>query len=712
MSSAEFIDNKLPSILVVDDEQSSLLIMQKMLDGLGEIYTANSGQQALEKAHQVKPMVALLDIEMDDINGIELCTRLKANPVTQDIAIIFVTSHAESQIEYEALNSGGIDFLSKPLNGPLCRLRVKNHIELKQYNEAFKAAQAHAEKEREHLRITLNSIGDGVIATDNNGVVTFMNPVAEQMTGWLTKHAVTHKIEDIMTLRDAETKYPVINPIRLALEQERTVGLALNCQLKSRDGKIYRVEDSASPIKHGEKIIGAIIVFHDISEAVAMSVKMNHISNHDQLTDLPNRILLHDRITQSLNIANANNSITALLLIDIDRFMYLNDSAGHYLGDKIIQLIAKRLTKFLTASNTVARVGGDEFVLLIPNINDYTEVDIIAAKIIETFRQPFLLEDKEYKLTASLGISLYPIDSSSEETMMRHADVAMFRAKEQGRDQYCFFSEELETELVNRHSIEVALRKAIETNSLEVHFQSQIEMASKKVVAAEALVRLKNQGQYLSPLIFIPLAEDMGLINKLGYQVLVKSCQAAQHWHELGFPIKVTVNIAAKQFTNPDFYDEVLAVLEQTKLASRYLELEVTESALMYDFDETKLLLDKFRTAGISIAIDDFGTGYSSLSYLKFFDVNILKIDQSFVFDMLKNKQNLSIVKAIINLAKALDLIIIAEGIETAAHAKALTELGCHIGQGYFYSKPIPNDDFERYLFAQQQMTLTNEKQV
>ena len=263
---------------------------------------------------------------------------------------------------------------------------------------------------------------------------------------------------------------------------------------------------------------------------------------------------------------------------------------------------------------------------------------------------------------------------------------------------------------MDRHRIEIILREAIEADSLEVHFQSQIDITSKKVVAAEALVRLNNQGEYMSPLTFIPLAEDMGLINKLGYQVLVKSCQAAQHWHQLGFPIKVTVNIAAKQFSNPDFYDEVLTVLEQTKLASRYLELEVTESALMHDFDETKLLLDKFRCAGISIAIDDFGTGYSSLSYLKFFDVNILKIDQSFVFDMLKNKQNLSIVKAIISLAKALDLIIIAEGIETAAHAKALTELGCHIGQGYFYSKPIPNADFERYLIAHQKTVLTNEK--
>lgn len=263
---------------------------------------------------------------------------------------------------------------------------------------------------------------------------------------------------------------------------------------------------------------------------------------------------------------------------------------------------------------------------------------------------------------------------------------------------------------MDRHRIEVVLREAIEADSLEVHFQSQIDMASKKVVAAEALVRLKNQGQYLSPLTFIPLAEDMGLINKLGYQVLVKSCQAAQHWHELGFPIKVTVNIAAKQFTNPDFYDEVLAVLEQTKLHCRYLELEVTESALMHDFDETKALLDKFRGAGISIAIDDFGTGYSSLSYLKFFDVNILKIDQSFIFDMLKDKQNLSIVKAIINLAKALELVIIAEGIETEEHANMLTELGCHMGQGYFYSKPIPNNDFESYLMAERALALTSKK--
>ncbi|WP_448212823.1 putative bifunctional diguanylate cyclase/phosphodiesterase [Colwellia sp. MEBiC06753] len=440
------------------------------------------------------------------------------------------------------------------------------------------------------------------------------------------------------------------------------------------------------------------MAFHDVSEAIALGVKMNHMANHDQLTDLPNRILLHDRISQAIKIAKETQTITGLLLIDIDRFMLLNDAVGHYAGDKVIQLMADRLRRFEGASSTLARIGGDEFVLLVPNLNNYREINSIAAGIVEAFRAPFELDGKHYKLTVSIGVSLYPIDADSEEEMMRHADVAVYRAKEQGRDQHSFFSNELEAKLLQHHRTEIILRHAIEHDTLEVHFQPQIDLQTQQIIAAEALVRLRHNNKYISPIEFIPIAEDIGLINKLGQQVLRKSCDMAYHWLQAGYPLKVAVNIAAKQFANPNFYQEVLATLNQTQLPHQYLELELTESALMNDFDETRTLLNQFKAANISISIDDFGTGYSSLSYLKFFDVHILKIDQSFVFDMLDDEQSLSIVKAIISLASALGLTIIAEGIETKAHCTKLLELGCDIGQGYYFSKPVPSTDFERLL--------------
>lgn len=686
------------NILIVDDEPDSLVILASLLDGLGVVISASSGEEALVLAKKHQPSIAILDIEMSGINGIELCEMLKADPNTADVSVIFITSHTEANIEYKALEIGGVDFISKPLDGKICRQRIKNHIELKKASEALQHAENVSFKEKERFRVTLNSIGDAVIATDAQGLITYMNPIAEHMTGWLMKSALSRKIEDVMTLRDAETKATVINPIRLALEQNRIVGLALNCQLVSRDNVVYRVEDSASPIKHKNRIIGAVIVFHDVSEAVAMAVKMNHIANHDQLTDLPNRVLLHDRITTSINIAQTNQSAIALLLIDIDRFMLINDSVGHYEGDRIIQMMAKRLVKFKAAASTLARIGGDEFVLLVPNINKYTDVDNIAENIVEAFRAPFVINDQEYKLTVSIGISLYPFDANSEERMMRHADVAMYRAKEQGRDQHCFFSNELETTLLQRHNIETVLREAIKTDALEVHFQPQIDLSNGKIVAAEALARLKHQGSYIPPLDFIPVAEEVGLINRLGEQVLLKSCQTAYRWQAAGHRIKVAVNIAPKQLSSPEFYDQVIDILSKTKLPAKYLELEVTESALMHDLEATKLLLQRFRQAGISIAIDDFGTGYSSLSYLRLFNVHTLKIDQSFVFDMLEDEQSLSIVKAIIGLANALSLTIIAEGIETEKHSLSLTELGCDIGQGYFYSKPLIASNFEQLL--------------
>ncbi|XQW84859.1 two-component system response regulator [Thalassotalea piscium] len=705
MPQRDYISADAPTLLLVDDEASSLLIMETIFEGLGHIYTASSGKDALAMAKRYKPMVAVLDIEMADINGLELCQLLKSDPETADIAIIFVTSHTHADVEYKALEQGGIDFISKPLDGKICRQRVKNHIQLKIMTEAVKTAQRAAFKEKEKFRVTLNSIGDAVIATDTEGRITFMNPIAEHMTGWLMKSAMSKEIEEVMTLRDAETKAVIMNPIRLALQENRIVCLALNCQLISRDDVVYRVEDSASPIKYNGKVIGAVIVFHDISEAIAMAVKMNHMANHDQLTDLPNRVLLHDRITQSLKMAQSNDSVIALLLIDIDRFMFLNDLVGHYSGDRIIKLLAQRLQQFETAPSTLARIGGDEFVLLIPGINQYTEVDHIANEIVEAFRQPFILNDKKYKLTVSVGISLFPFDADSEESMMRHADVAMYRAKEQGRDQHCFFSSELEINLQQRHNIETLLRHAIEQDELEVHFQPQFNLNNSKIIAAEALVRLKYNDTYIPPLEFIPIAEDIGLINKLGEQVLFKSCQLAYQWKQAGHPIKIAVNISAQQFSNPQFYSQVMRILEKTKLPSTLLELEVTETALMHDFDETKLLLDKFRLANISISLDDFGTGYSSLSYLKFFDVHILKIDQSFIFDMLEDEQSLSIVKAIISLATALGLTIIAEGIETEAHSKMLQDLGCHLGQGYYFSRPLSSEQFQKLLFTTEKAT-------
>jgi diguanylate cyclase (GGDEF)-like protein/PAS domain S-box-containing protein len=688
-------------VLIVDDEPTSLMILEGALSDIAEVICSDTGFGAIEKAQQFLPEIILLDIELPDISGLEVCKRLKNDPKTSGVTVIFITSHNESKFEHLSLELGGIDYIQKPVDLKVCRLRVGNHLKLKTQEQQLKHSQRLLAIESERLRVTLNSIGDAVIATDKDEKITFMNPIAEMMTGWVMHEAVGNHISEVMQLRDATTKHKSLNPISIALKEQRRVAMALNCQLTSLNGRIHRVEDSASPIRDEKgNIIGAIIVFHDVSESIAMAVKMSHLANHDQLTDLPNRILLHDRVAHACQVSVRNGFLVALMLIDIDHFKYLNDTEGHHIGDQIIKLVAKRLESIVDLNTTLARVGGDEFVLLLPDIKSPCHVDAVASDILYAMHQPFRVDGREFNLTISVGISINPTDSDSAELMMSHADAAMYKAKEYGRDRFCYFSDDLEHEFHQRQNIDKLLRNALEKDTLEVHFQPKLSLKNKLIIGAEALVRLRDEEDgFISPLHFIPLAEETGLINKLGHSVLKQSCRAAKRWLDKGHPIKVAVNVAAKQFTDPKFIESVAQVLEDTELPSGYLELEVTESALMSDFDETSRILNGLSNLGLSIAIDDFGTGYSSLSYLKLFPVDVLKIDQSFVKDMVDDKQSLDIVKAITHLAHSLNLKIVGEGIETQAQLDTLISLECEEGQGFLFSKALPENEFENLIF-------------
>jgi diguanylate cyclase (GGDEF)-like protein/PAS domain S-box-containing protein len=808
-----------PNVLLVDDEEINLIMMAEALKEIAHVHTAVSGEEALVIAKNTQLDLVVLDIEMPNMNGFELCEKLNTLANTEHSAIIFVTSHSDPEVEYRCLQLGAMDFLSKPVDMKLCQLRVRNHLNLK-YQEAklndakrdiqelvrqvpihisywssdfvcqfsndfhghwprsndhdwlgktlkevfpenlcteilrrqalshqqdlvfdtsfqqpidgiedvqvslscrrkqdnrvgylitvsnitaIKRTERALATEKERLNIMLNSIGDAVIATDENQAVMFMNPIAENMTGWLMKEAKGVPIARIMQLNDVETGSTLPNPISVALEQEKVVAMALNCQLTGKNGKTFRVEDSAAPIRDdGNNIIGGIIVFHDVSESIAMAVKMSHLANHDQLTDLPNRILLHDRIIQACKVSASHNQKVAVLLIDIDHFKYLNDTLGHTKGDEIIVQIAKRLRQLVGPEATLSRTGGDEFAIAVANISSDSLIDNLAKDIVNELNQPFILHGEELTLSVSVGISFNPDDADGADVLMTHADAAMYRAKQQGRNQYCYFSKELETHLLQRHSLEKLVRKAIETETLEVFYQPKFALSSNKLIGAEALVRIRDEeGVLVSPDRFIPIAEETGLIVALGTQVLQKSCEDAKSWAAAGHPLKVAVNIAAKQFSEPDFCEVVERILRQTGLDGKFLELEVTESALMHNHARIQQTLKRLSSLGLTIAIDDFGTGYSSLSYLKLFSVDVLKIDQSFVKDMFDDEQSLNIVKAVIHIASSLGLSIIGEGIEQQNQQNMLSELGCQDGQGYLYSKPLSKGGFDQFCLNQ-----------
>jgi diguanylate cyclase (GGDEF)-like protein len=443
------------------------------------------------------------------------------------------------------------------------------------------------------------------------------------------------------------------------------------------------------------------VVFHDVSESMALALKMSHLANHDALTNLPNRVLLYDRIEQALKRAEQLHHKSALLLIDLDNFKYINDSIGHNLGDLLIKQASERLSSICTAGTTLARLGGDEFVLVLQEMWSVEEVSVFASQVHSQFQQPFLLENTKYQMAVSIGVSIYPDDAQNIEMFMRHADVAMFKAKSEGRNRTSFFSEELEQHIIHRHQLELLLRDVLATQQIQVHYQPKLCLKTGKLLGAEALARLKNQqGQWVSPSEFIPLAEETGLIIELGQQVLRQAFIECLSWQQKGFQVPVSVNIAAAQFADPLLVKQISSLMNELQMPASLLELEVTESALMLDVSKTQCMLSQLKAIGICISIDDFGTGYSSLSYLKKFQVDVLKIDKSFVQDMLTDKGDMEIVKAVISLAQSMNLQLIAEGIELEAQKDKLLQLGCQMGQGYFFSKPLSAADFKTYMTA------------
>jgi diguanylate cyclase (GGDEF)-like protein/PAS domain S-box-containing protein len=562
-----------------------------------------------------------------------------------------------------------------------------------------KRAEMELQDEKERMRVALNSIGDAVIATDPEGKVTFMNPIAEALTGYPAQEGLGKSIEAIMPLRDGSTGYTLQNPIRLALREQRIVGMAFDCILLNRSNQPFTVEDSAAPIRnHKGNITGAIIVFHDASEARAMAIKMTHLAQHDPLTNLPNRILLRDRTEQAIKKAQRHNTQVAMLLLDIDHFKTINDSYGHLIGDHLLQQIADRLAVVLRSGDTLCRQGGDEFIILLTDFDDSAHIADFASRLQNIFSSHWQVADQKFELSMSMGISIFPDDSQDMDSLHRHADAAMYTAKQQGRNRYQFFSNEIEKRLRTQLALEAHLRNALERNVFEVFYQPKVDARTNQIIGAEALVRWRNNNELIFPDAFIPLAEETGLIIPLGKLVLQKACTQAKAWADQGLHLQVAVNVSAVQFTT-DFAATVAEALTLTHVNARQIELEITESLLVND-ENANSIIKELKALGVRIALDDFGTGYSSLSYLKRFPLDVLKIDQSFVRNMLDDEVDISIVKAIVQMAGGLKLRLVAEGVETKEHAQVLLNLGCHIMQGYYYSRPVPVTEMNALLLT------------
>jgi diguanylate cyclase (GGDEF)-like protein/PAS domain S-box-containing protein len=675
-------------VLLIDNDQAAVTKIRKALADSSicsfVLESVSRLSEGLTRLGASNFSGVLVDLSLPDSRGLITLERLIA--AAPHIPILIVSDIAHEAIAIKAVARGAYDYLLPNHLNEYALPRALNHaIEREAVQD-----ELYAEKER--ALVTLNSIGDAVLSTDISGHVIYLNVVAEHMTGWSRKDATGRLLGEVFQIVDGTTREVARNPLEMAVEQNRTVGLTSNCILIRRDGTESPIEDSAAPIHDRTgAIIGAVIVFHDVSAARAMSLQMTYAAHHDLVTDLPNRLLLGDRIRQSIALAQRQHESFAVLFLDLDHFKTINDSLGHAIGDKVLQSIGKRLQTSLRSSDTVSRQGGDEFVILLPGIVGPSEAAKATNKLQLALSAPHRIEGHLLHVNGSIGISIYPEDGDNAESLIQNADIAMYHAKESGRNTFQFFTAEMNRKAVERQSLEVRLRSALKTNEFVLHYQPRIDLKTGEITGCEALIRW-NRGDdpIVFPDQFIPVAEECNLIIPIGRWVIREACRQGRSWQEAGLrSLPLSVNISAVEFMDKGFVEGIREILSDTGMEARFLELELTEGVLMKDPRMAAVVLMQLKEMGLHLAVDDFGTGYSSLSYLRQFPIDVLKIDRTFVQQISKNPEDSVLVDAIIQMGKSLRLTVVAEGVETEQQRTYLQGQNCAEGQGYLLGRPL-----------------------
>ena len=635
----------------------------------------------------------ILDLPLPDGTEFESLDRIIR--IAPHVPILVIAGSEHEDIAKQAVQRGAQDYiLDNRLDSHSLSKALHNMLERNANSEALFT-------EQERAQITLNSIGDGVISTDVEGNVTYLNQVAEAMTGWTGAEALGRAFGDVFRIIDSTNPEHTVNPMTAAMQMNKTVGLGASCVLIRRDGVEFPIEDSAAPIHDRRgRVTGAVMVFHDVTQARAMSQRMAHLAHHDYLTDLPNRLSFDDRLAQAMAAARRHKEQLAVLFVDVDRFKHINDTLGHAIGDGLLLSIAGRLAASVRSSDTVCRQGGDEFVILLSTIAHARDAALIAKKILASLGKIHRVQEHDLQITVSVGIGIYPPDGIDTETLVKNADVAMLNAKDNGRNNYQFFKPDMNEHALERQSLESGLRHALERREFVLHYQPKMNLDTQAIAGAEALIRWRQPGRgVVLPEKFIPVAEQSGFIVPIGRWVLREACRQIQSWLDAGpVPMPVAINISAVELRSKNFVRGVRAVLQDTGLDPRHLEFELTETALMQDPKSTVAVLRSLQEMGVRLALDDFGTGYSSLSYLKRFPIDALKIDKSFVRGLCTNPDDANIVSAVINMGKSFRLNVIAEGVETRQQFLKLRAQQCAEGQGYFFQAPVAGNEFAKRL--------------
>ncbi|MBX3674128.1 MAG: PAS domain S-box protein [Burkholderiales bacterium] len=563
---------------------------------------------------------------------------------------------------------------------------------------AYKETERALEASEARFRVLTESGLDLISVLSEDGTILYQSPALRNLLGYEPAETVGRNVFDLVHREDADQARQAFRRIL----ETRHFREPLEFRIRNREGAWRTFESLGTNCVDNPHIRGVVFNSRDVTDRKAIQQRIQHLAYHDNLTGLPNRGLLQDRLAHSIARADRTGRKVAVLFIDLDNFKNINDTLGHDVGDELLRQVARRLGECVRAGDTIARQGGDEFIVLLDNLEDGRGASVVAQKILNSLRAAFPLGGTEQHVSGSVGIAVYPEDGKDAQTLMKNADTAMFHGKGIGKNTYQYFTAQMNIAVKRRMTLESALRRAVMQKDFVLHYQPQVNLDTGEIVAVESLVRWKTEDSgTVMPGDFIPLAEETGLINEIGEWVLREACRQNKEWQARGLaPRRMAVNLSARQFADKAFLDTVTRVLQETGLDPKWLELEITESQVMRQTEGMILLLNRLAEMGVHLAIDDFGTGYSSLSYLKRLPIQKLKIDQSFIRDITVDPNDTAIVVAIISMARSLDLETIAEGVETAGQLALLRAKECRVGQGFFFSAPVSAENL--YLLLRQ----------
>lgn len=708
-SNISVLSDKKEKILIVDDEK---LHQYSLMELMGQqnyvVDSVSSGDEAIERLIYDNIGIILLDLNMEGKNGEDVMSFITEHEL--DTTVIVVSGETSFEAAENALKHGAYDYIRKPYSIDNLLNSVSNAIKKRQLETDNRKMQIQLRESEKLHRYIVNKSPDIVYILDNQGRFTFINKRVESLLGYKMKEIIGKHYTELVHEDDLEKANFKFNERRTGKRASINIELKLKCknndQTRNFDNRILPIEINSVGVysAHDEEIdkkfIGTYGIARDITDRIEAEEIIRFQAYHDMLTRLPNRTLLKDRLHQAITHARRNKTNLSVMFLDLDRFKVINDTLGHIVGDHLLQAVAMRLRHCLREGDTLARIGGDEFTLLLPEVQNRQDSELIARKIIKSLKEPFKIDNHELFISTSIGISHYPEDGENMESLIKHADIAMYSVKGKGKNGFEFYDDCMIDAYSKHLSLENDLRRALENNQFQLYYQPQINIETNEVFAMEALIRWHHPERGLiSPNEFIELAEETRLIKCIGNWILKSAIEELSRWRKMGLTnVRVAINVSAVQLEQADFVNYVLNTLNANQIPGEFLEIEITENTIMHDTDDGVLKLRELSNHGIKIAIDDFGTGYSSLNYLKRLPIDTLKIDQSFVHDMAKSEEDSSIIKAIIAIAKGLNLKIISEGVETQAQLEQLREWRCKNMQGFLFGRPMPCDDAMRHL--------------